>query len=224
VGEPGGLGVVGEPGGLGALRARFDAEGLEPRDLDADPIVACRAWIDDARAAGMFEPDAMSLATVDAGGSPTVRAVLLRGLDARGFVFFTNYTSAKGQALDASGVASLHFLWTAMRRQIRVDGLVQRTTVHESDAYFASRPRDRQIAAWSSDQSAVVASRAELDDEYAAVSARFAGGDVPRPPHWGGYRVVPERIEFWQGRETRLHDRLRYERSAGEWSVSRLAP
>ena len=213
-----------EPVDLAALRAQFDAEGLEPADLDADPIVACRAWIDEARAAGLFEPDAMSLATVDAGGTPSVRAVLLRGLDEHGFVFFTNYNSAKGHALDASGVASLHFLWTAMRRQIRVDGLVQRTTLHESDAYFASRPRDRQIAAWASDQSAVIASRAELDAAFAATAERFAGGVVPRPAHWGGYRVVPERIEFWQGRETRLHDRLRYERSAGEWTVSRLAP
>ncbi len=213
-----------EPVDFAAFRAQFDAQGLEPGDLDADPIVACRAWIDAARAAGLFEADAMSLATVDAGGSPSVRAVLLRGLDAHGFVFFTNYNSAKAEALDASGVASLHFLWTAMRRQIRVDGLVQRTTAHESDAYFASRPRDRQIAAWASDQSAVVASRAALDDAFAATAERFAGGEVPRPPHWGGYRVVPERIEFWQGRETRLHDRLRYERSAGEWTVSRLAP
>ncbi len=212
------------PVDLAALRAQFDAQGLEPADLDADPIVACRAWIAEARAAGLFEPDAMTLATADAGGTPSARAVLLRGLDEHGFVFFTNYTSSKGLALDGSGVASLHFLWTAMRRQIRVDGLVQRTTVHESDVYFASRPRDRQIAAWASDQSAVIASRAELDDAFGATAERFAGGEVPRPPHWGGYRVIPERIEFWQGREARLHDRLRYERSAGVWTVSRLAP
>ena len=212
------------PVDLAALRAQFDAQGLEPRDLDTDPIAACRQWIGAAREAGLFEPDSMTLATVDAGGTPSARAVLLRGLDEHGFVFFTNYTSAKGEALDASGVASLHFLWTAMRRQIRVDGLVQRTTVHESDAYFASRPRSRQLAAWASDQSAVVGSRAELDEAFAAVAERFAGVEVSRPPHWGGYRVVPDRIEFWQGRETRLHDRLRYERSAGEWTVSRLAP
>jgi pyridoxamine 5'-phosphate oxidase len=209
---------------LRALRERFDAIGLEQGDLDADPITACRSWITAARAAGQFEPDAMTLATVDANGRPASRAVLLRGLDARGFVFFTNHNSAKGQALDATGVASLHFLWTAMRRQIRVDGVVRRVDDAESDAYFASRPRDRQIAAWASDQSAVVESRAALDAAFAAVAERFAAGEVPRPPHWGGYRVEPDSIEFWQGRETRLHDRLRYVRSTGVWVVSRLAP
>jgi pyridoxamine 5'-phosphate oxidase len=212
------------PPDLRALRERLDAVGLETGDLDADPIAACRAWIRTARAAGQFEPDAMTLATVDASGRPAARAVLLRGLDARGFVFFTNHNSAKGQALDSSGVASLHFLWTAMRRQIRVDGVVGRVDEAESDAYFASRPRDRQLAAWASDQSAVVESRAALDAAFAAAAEQFAGVDVPRPPHWGGYRVEPDSVEFWQGRETRLHDRIRYVRSAGVWVVSRLAP
>ena len=209
---------------LGVLRARFDAEGLEPGDLAGDPIVACGVWIGEARAAGLFEPDAVTLATADAAGRPAARAVLLRGVDERGFAFFTNYTSAKGIAIDATGHASLHFLWTAMRRQIRVDGPAHRVDASESDAYFASRPRDRQLAAWASDQSAEVASRGALDAAFAEAAARFAGREVPRPAHWGGYRVVPERIEFWQGRETRLHDRLRYERSAGVWVVSRLAP
>ena len=209
---------------LAAMRARFDEVGLDAHDLGADPIVTCASWIDQARAAGLFEPEAATVATVDARGVPTARAVLVRGIDANGLVFYTNYHSAKGRAIEATGRASLHFLWTALRRQVRVDGTSTRVDAATSDAYFASRPRDRQLAAWASDQSAIVASRAALDDLFTSAAKRFEGGDVPRPPYWGGYRVVPERIEFWQGRETRLHDRLCYTRSDGSWVVSRLAP
>ena len=209
---------------LAATRARFDAVGLGASDLGADPIVTCASWIADARAAGLFEPEAATVATVDGHGEPTARAVLVRGIDANGFVFYTNYHSVKGRAIDATGRVSLHFLWTALRRQIRVDGRAERVDAATSDAYFASRPRDRQLAAWASDQSTVVASRAALDELFTATSVRYDGVDVPRPAHWGGYRVVPERIEFWQGRETRLHDRLCYARSDGSWVVSRLAP
>jgi pyridoxamine 5'-phosphate oxidase len=166
----------------------------------------------------------MTLATVDAEGRPAARAVLLRGLDARGLVLYTNRSSDKGRALDASRRAALHFLWTEIRRQIRVEGPVERVTDEESDAYFARRPRASQLGAWASPQSSVIASRAVLDVAYAEVEKRFAGGPVPRPPSWGGYRVVPERVELWQGREARMHDRLCYVRSAGEWTVSRLAP
>ena len=170
-----------------ALRARLDALGLDEADLDADPIVAVQAWLAFARTSGVPEPDAMTLATVDAEGRPSARAVLLRGLDDRGFVFFTNRTSEKARAVEDTGRAALSFLWSEIRRQVRVEGTVERVGDAE-------------------------------------VEARFAGQVVPRPPQWGGYRVVPERIELWQGREARLHDRLRYERSAGVWRLSRLAP
>ncbi len=207
-----------------ALRARLDALGLDEADLDADPIVAVQAWLAFARTSGVPEPDAMTLATVDAEGRPSARAVLLRGLDDRGFVIFTNQTSEKARAVEATGRAALSFLWSEIRRQVRVEGTVERVGDAEVEAYFVRRPRPAQLAVWASDQSSVLASRAELDAAYAEVEARFAGQVVPRPPQWGGYRVVPERIELWQGREARLHDRLRYERSAGVWRLSRLAP
>jgi pyridoxamine 5'-phosphate oxidase len=209
---------------LAALRARLDAIGLLETDLDPDPIAACRRWIDVARAAGVHDPDAMTLATVDPDGIPTARAVLLRGLDARGFVLYTNRTSEKGRALDATGRAALHFLWTELRRQIRIEGHAERVADEESDAYFARRPRASQLGAWASPQSTVLTSRAELDDAFTDAAVRFADQEVPRPPHWGGYRIVPRRIELWQGREARLHDRLRYDRTDDGWVVSRLAP
>lgn len=210
--------------GLAALRARLDAVGLDVSDLDPDPIAACRRWIRFARAAGVHEPDAMTLATVDADGRPSARAVLLRGLDERGFVLYTNRTSDKGRALDATRQAALVFLWTELRRQIRVEGGVERVSDDESDAYFARRPRESRLAAWASAQSSVIESREALDAAYADAAARFAGVEVPRPSHWGGYRVVPARIELWQGREARLHDRLRYDRTDAGWVVARLAP
>ena len=212
------------PDPLEALRARLDTVGLDEEDIGPDPIAEVARWIAFARAAGIHDPDAMTLATVDAAGRPAARAVLLRGLDARGFVLYTNRTSDKGRALDATGRAALHILWTELRRQVRVEGAVERVSDEESDAYFARRPRASQLGAWASAQSAVIASRQALDDSYAEAEHRFDGQPVPRPPHWGGYRVLPERIELWQGREARLHDRLRYERSGGEWRVSRLAP
>ncbi len=207
-----------------ALRARLDALGLTEADLHPDPIEACRRWIEFARAVGVHDPDAMTLATVDADGVPTARAVLLRGLDARGFVLYTNRASEKGRALDATGRAALHFLWTELRRQIRVEGRVERVGDDESDAYFARRPRASQLGAWASPQSEVLASRAVLDAAFVATTERFAGRPVPRPPHWGGYRVVPHRVELWQGREARLHDRLRYDLADEGWSLTRIAP
>jgi pyridoxamine 5'-phosphate oxidase len=215
---------VAAPDPLEALRARLDAVGLDEGDIDPDPLAEVARWVAFARATGVHDPDAMTLATVDAAGRPAARAVLLRGLDARGFVLYTNRTSDKGRALDATGQAALHFLWTELRRQVRVEGRVERVADEESDAYFARRPRPSQLGAWASAQSSVIASRQALDAAFAEVEQRFAGQPVPRPPHWGGYRVVPDRVELWQGREARLHDRLRYERSAGGWSVSRLAP
>ena len=198
-----------------------DQQGLDMAQLGDDPLTTLAEWVSHARSLDVFEASAMSLATVDASGSPRSRAVLTRGV-----VFFTNTHSAKGRELDGVGRASGLFLWTAIRRQVRVDGAVAQVSAAESDAYFNSRPRDRQLAAWASDQSSVVASREALDEAYAQADARFADV-VPRPPHWGGYRITPDRIEFWQGRETRLHDRFVFTRALdvpSAWSVARLAP
>jgi pyridoxamine 5'-phosphate oxidase len=197
---------------------------LDPGSVDPDPIAQFRAWFDEARDAGIFEPEAMALATVGADGRPTCRYVLLRGLDERGFAFFTNYESAKARALAERPYAALTFAWLDMHRSVRVEGGVQRLPEADSDAYFASRPRGAQIGAWASPQSRVLAGRAELERSVAAVEARFEGADIPRPPNWGGYVVRPERVELWQGQLDRLHDRLRYERDGGGWRIERLAP
>jgi pyridoxamine 5'-phosphate oxidase len=210
---------------LERLRREYEALGLDVADVDADPIVQFRRWYYAVRDAGYHEPDAMVLGTVDAQGTPDARTVLMRGVDERGFVFFTNYTSVKARQLDAVPLAALTFMWSFVRRQVRVTGAATRIDGAESDAYFATRPRGSQLAAWASDQSTVLASRGELDARYLDVERRFAGGEVPRPPTWGGYRVDPEVFEFWQGRENRLHDRLRYTRAAdGTWRIDRLAP
>jgi pyridoxamine 5'-phosphate oxidase len=167
----------------------------------------------------------MALATADADGRPSVRHVLLRGLDDRGFVFNTNRESRKGRELESNPHAGLVFLWKQLDRQVCVDGKVVRTADEDDDAYFATRPRDAQLGAWASRQSASIDDRAALDARLAEATARFAGGDVPRPPFWGGYRVIPRSIEFWQGRRHRLHDRFRYQRDdGGEWRIERLSP
>jgi pyridoxamine 5'-phosphate oxidase len=210
--------------GLARLRREYEGRGLDAADVDPDPIAQFRHWFAEIRAAGYFEPNAMVLATVDSGGWPACRTVLLKGLDERGFVFYTNYTSAKGRALDTTGRAALTFSWSEVRRQVRVVGHVERASGDESDAYFATRPRGSQLGAWASDQSAVVASRDELDRCYEELSRRYEGRDVPRPPHWGGYRVTPSLVELWQGRENRMHDRLRYTLDDGVWRIERIAP
>jgi pyridoxamine 5'-phosphate oxidase len=212
--------------GLARLRREYEGRGLDVADVDPNPIEQFDRWFAEVRAAGYFEPNAMVLSTVDSDGHPRARTVLLKAVDERGFVFYTNYTSAKAAELDACGYAALTFSWSEVRRQVRVAGPAARVDEAESDAYFATRPRGSQLGAWASDQSAVVASRAELDERYAEVERRFAGRDIPRPPHWGGYRVRPEVVELWQGRENRLHDRLRYTRDAacGAWRIERLAP
>jgi pyridoxamine 5'-phosphate oxidase len=189
---------------LARLRREYEGHGLDIRDVDPDPIEQFDRWFAEVRAAGYFEPNAMVLATVDEHGAPAARTVLLKGVDARGFVFHTNYTSAKAHELDLTGRAALTFSWSEVRRQVRVVGPVVRIDEVESDAYFATRPRGSQIGAWASDQSAVIASRAELDAAYDEIERRFADREIPRPPHWGGYRVRPERVELWQGRENRL--------------------
>jgi pyridoxamine 5'-phosphate oxidase len=196
-------------------------------DLDPDPIVQCKRWLDDAgRHPAVDEPAAVVLATADPAGRPSARAVLLRGLDERGFVFFTNTRSRKATELAANPHGALVFLWQPMHRQIRVTGTVERVDAATEDAYFAGRPRGSQLAAWASDQSEVVASRAALDARYEALEREHEGRDVPRPPHWGGYRLAHDEVELWSQRPNRMHDRLRYVRAPSEagWRIERLAP
>jgi pyridoxamine 5'-phosphate oxidase len=197
---------------------------VEPGDLDPDPIVQFRRWLADAEAAGVAEPGAMVLATATPDGSPSARYVLLRGLDDRGFAFFTNYRSAKAGDLEANPRAALVFGWDPLHRQVRVTGPVERVAASESDAYFASRARGSRIGAWASPQSGVLADRTQLEGLVAEADARFPEEEIPRPPHWGGYRVRPEVVELWQGRQDRLHDRLRYRRDGDGWAIDRLAP
>jgi pyridoxamine 5'-phosphate oxidase len=196
---------------------------LDPSSVDADPLVQFRRWYDQARAAGVRQPDAMTLATVTRDGAPAARTVLMRGLDERGFAFYTNLQSPKARQLEASPRAALVFHWREQERQVRVSGLVARLDVAEATSYWITRPRGHRIGAWASPQTDVIGS-AELAARVAAVEARFAGSEPPLPPHWGGYVVAPEVLELWQGRAERLHDRVRYRRTGDAWVRERLAP
>ena len=209
---------------LSRVRETYETTGLDEADLAADPVAQFHRWFGEVEAAGYWEPNAMVLSTVTADGWPSARIVLLKRIDDRGFVFFTNYTSDKAIELDDAGRAALTFSWTELRRQVRVVGTARRLDDDESDLYWATRPRGSQLGAWASDQSAVVSGRAVLEQAFAAAEEQWAGRDVERPYHWGGYRVRPDSVEFWQGRPDRLHDRMRFRRSGDGWDVERLSP
>ena len=207
-------------------RIQYETAGLNFDDLDESPVQQWHAWYVEAAEAELPEPNAMAISTIDAEGMPDSRIVLVRGLDDDGLTFFGNYNSAKGQQLDANPVASAVFPWIGLHRQVRVRGTVEMLPRHESDAYFASRPRDSQLGAWASPQSEVISGRDILNERHAEFAEKFAGVEVLRPPHWGGWLLVPEVFEFWQGRPNRLHDRFRYRRDdvTQDWVIERLAP
>ena len=209
---------------LWRLGDEYQGTPLDPDSCDPDPIVECKRWMAAAVGAGLSTPNAMTLATVDERGRPAARIVLLKEIDDRGFSFYTNYASRKGRDLDAHAAAALVLFWEPLHRQIRIEGTVERMTATESDAYFASRPRGSQLGAIASPQSAPIADRAALEQLVRATSERYGDGPLPRPEGWGGYRVVPDMIELWQGQPSRLHDRVRYRRIAGAWQRDRLAP
>ena len=205
-------------------RIQYETAGLDVGDLKSDPFEQFNLWYSQAEEAGIAEPHAMTLSTVDASGAPDARVVLARAADERGFVFYTNYDSAKSAQLEENPVASAVFAWLDLHRQVCVRGNIMKVSAAESDDYFASRPRASQIGAWASPQSQVLANRDELESMVADMTARFEGKEVPRPENWGGWRLIPVSIEFWQGRPSRLHDRFRYVRDRDSWTMSRLAP
>ena len=205
-------------------RVQYETAGLELTDLAADPMEQWHRWHTDAFDADVAEPNAMVLSTADLHGAPDARSVLIRDADRFGFTFFTNYESAKSHQLSARPVAAATFAWLDLHRQVRVRGAVERVSDHESDDYFASRPRSSQIGAWASPQSEVITDRHELMELVVEADRRYAGHPVPRPPHWGGWRLIPDEWEFWQGRPSRLHDRFRYRIGDDGWTIARLAP
>jgi len=205
------------------LRKDYALRRLDETDVDADPSRQFHAWLAEALEAQVPEPTAMTLATVDDECNPSARIMLLKALDERGFVFYTNYESRKGHDLAARPRAALTFFWKELERQVRIEGAIEKVSAAESDEYFASRPLGSRIGAWASTQSATIASRPWLEARVKAAAAQY-GDSPPRPPHWGGFRVIPDWLEFWQGRQSRLHDRIAYTREASGWVVSRLSP
>lgn len=210
---------------LPGMRVSYEGEALDEADLATSWTVQLRLWLDDAIAAGVAEPNAMVLATADINGKPSSRTVLCKGLDERGIAFYTNYTSVKSHEIANSRYASATFPWYLLHRQVNVRGEVEKVSPAETAAYWASRPRGSQLGAWASPQSGIVPGRRALENALHAIERRFADTEeIPPPPHWGGWRIRPEVVEFWQGREDRLHDRLRFVRNDDEWHVERVAP
>jgi pyridoxamine 5'-phosphate oxidase len=209
---------------LAELRKEYTLAGLTEKDLARDPFRQFEKWFQEAEAAKLIEPNAMTLCTATPDGKPSARTVLLKSVDGRGFVFFSNYNSRKARELDANPNATLVFPWLALERQVIVEGTVAKVPREESEAYFHSRPRASQLGAWVSQQSAIIADRGVLEESMKMLEQKYAGREVPLPPHWGGWRLSPETVEFWQGRRSRLHDRLRYRRAKDGWTVERLSP
>jgi pyridoxamine 5'-phosphate oxidase len=210
---------------LADLRKEYSLAGLSEKDAARDPFRQFDKWFQEAEAAKINEPNAAVLATTTKEGRPSARMVLLKGIDGRGFVFFTNYDSRKGRELEGNPRAAYLFPWVALERQVIVEGAVSKVAREESEAYFHSRPRASQLAAWASPQSSIISGRGALEEAMKATEKKYEGEEAPLPPHWGGFRIVPETVEFWQGRRSRLHDRLRYRRdAAGGWVIERLAP
>lgn len=205
-------------------RITYDRSSLDDDCVAPEPLAQFRAWFEEAQSGDIREPHAMTLATVGDGGRPSARIVLLRGWGPGGFVFFTNYESRKGGELARTPLAALLFYWAPLERQVRIEGAVERLSAEDSDAYFAARPRGHRLSAWASRQSSAVADRATLERAMAECEARFGDEAIPRPPYWGGYRVLPARFEFWQGRPNRVHDRIEYRRAGDAWSTARLSP
>lgn len=209
---------------LAHLRQEYSREELSEEQVDRDPFVQFGHWMDDAIAAETPEPTAMCLSTASSDGRPSSRMVLLKGFDHDGFVFYTNYNSRKGRELAENPYAALTFFWPELERQVRITGLSHKVTSEESDEYFKSRPYTSRLGAWASKQSETVESKMVVMAEAAKLAIRYPTGNVPRPPHWGGYRVAPDEFEFWQGRPSRLHDRIRYLKANDNWEISRLSP
>jgi pyridoxamine 5'-phosphate oxidase len=207
-----------------SLRKEYTRAGLREADVDPDPLVQFRTWFEEAVRADLYEPNAMTLATATEDGRPSARTVLLKGYDERGFVFYTNYEGRKAGDLEANPACALLFYWGGLERQVRIEGRASRLSEEESDAYFASRPRGSRLGALASEQSCPVEDRSVLEERVRALEAEYEGRDIPRPRFWGGYRVEPEVVEFWQGRENRLHDRLVYRRAGYGWGIERLQP
>jgi pyridoxamine 5'-phosphate oxidase len=209
---------------ISMLRRSYSLKELSENSVSSDPISQFSVWMNEAISSNLLEPNAMILATASKKGIPSGRTVLLKGFNESGFVFYTNYESAKASNLFENPIASLLFLWLELERQIRITGKVEKVSQAESEEYFRSRPRESQLGAWASKQSSVIANREVLEKKFEGMREKFEGKEIPLPPFWGGYRVIPQRIEFWQGRENRLHDRISYTLHAGKWKIERLSP